>query len=176
MDSQATNTNLFDDDDTIIIPHGPVLVKKEPSSPKPPSPRPVVVVAPGKAKPRAGPPPLARRGPKVDADRVETCRECERYKAMADYRAKDIEKLRDQIHELERRVDEYRTSEFQLQQDLEMVRKEWEESLNQAQVERFRAEQREAQANYWKNLYRETLACHDPADPQIYDDPFLGVQ
>lgn len=155
MSSENLNNLLFDDSDsTVIVPHGPVLVKKEKQESD------VAIVAPVPVKPAGKPVPKV-----VTPD----------WKVVAEYRAKDIQKLKKQIDEQSTRIREYIAESEQHERDYKAQGEELSAALDENALLQQKAEQHEAQTRYWRAKYRELLLRKGTSSEKfgvLADDPF----
>lgn len=159
MSSENLNNLLFDDSDsTVIVPHGPVLVKKEKQDSD------VVIVAPVPVKPAGKPVPKV-----VTPD----------WKVVAEYRAKDIQKLRKQIDEQSARIREYIAESEQHERDYKAQAEELSTALDENALLQQKLEQREAQTRYWRAIYREFVLRKGTSSDKrgiLDNDPFEEEQ
>lgn len=155
MSSENLNNLLFDDSDsTVIVPHGPVLVKKEKQESD------VAIVAPVPVKPAGKPVPKV-----VTPD----------WKVVAEYRAKDIQKLRKQIDEQSTRIREYIAESEQHERDYKAQAEELSSALDENALLQQKLEQREAQIRYWRAIYREFVLRKGTSSDKrgiLDNDPF----
>lgn len=131
MSSPDFNTLLFDDNDSTVIvpPPAPVLVKKTKQKEQ----SDVAVAAPVPVKP-AGKPD---------------------WKVVAEYRAKDIQKLRQQIDEQSARIREHIAESEQRERDYKAQAEALSGAVDEIALLQQKVEQREAQSRYWRARYRE---------------------
>ena len=156
-------TDPANNDSTIILPHGPVPVKQEQTSDCEIvlAPKPIKVITAGKPKPNV-----------VTPD----------WKVVAEYRAKDIEKLRKQIDEQSTRIREYITSEEEHERDYKAQAEELESALDETEMWKAKCAEKAAQAKYWRAKFRayalkkgdKKVADLAGDDPLKYNEDLLG--
>ena len=170
-------------DSTIIIPHGPVPVKKEPvpedefifvPEPEPitisPTPKPdCEIIAPEPIK--------VNKAGKTNSEAGERD-----WKLVAEYRAKDIKALRKQIDEQSTRIREYINEAEEHDRDYKAQSEELERALDEAELWRTKCAEKRAEAMYWRAKFRryalkkgdKKIADLAGDDPKKYNEDLFG--